>query len=196
MKGIVRLVDVVNSYQELGHKRLIDDTYLVGQMPSIGENAWLHALFKGLKEEEITDLERLIGKFPKEYKIFLSQFNGFSIFSGVLELYGKRKNNIRTIEYVWQPYDLIAVNQRENRAIADKGLISIGSYNWDGSIITINFANEIVRVERDSIVFLNKWKDLNTFLFDEIHRIDRLFDSKGCEFDDDLPTVPRANLGV
>ena len=57
-------------------------TLLIGKAPHIAKLAWLHRIFKGLTDIELTQLESELGRtIPVSYKNFLKQTNGLQLFN-------------------------------------------------------------------------------------------------------------------
>ncbi len=186
--------NVIESAKGAGIRELHEGTILVGSVPHIAEEAWLHQIFKGLSDEEIILLEsQLNRKVPQPYRAFLEEMNGAIFFSGSIALYGFRENYHRDQQTIWQPFDLLTPNVYERLADANDTYFFIGGYNWDGSLLYIDTAtNFVFRCSRDSSKPLNKWHSFEEMLKVEVNRISSLFDEKGRELDELKATTPPA----
>lgn len=169
---------------------------LVGKAEFIAPNAWLHKSYEPLSEEEIVELEkRLVTEIPYPYKQFLREANGCKIFNTTLSLDGYRRNYDRDEESVWQPFDIVLPNIDERITDAHDSIFFIGGYDWDGSVVYIDkITNQVLRCSREGVKPLNKWNNLQCFLEEEITRLIELFDAKGKEIDDDVPTTPPEDI--
>ena len=168
--------------------------HLIAKAPHRGPNAWLFALYPGLTDDNISQLESDIKiPFNEDYKIFLKQMNGFHFFVGVFSMNGFRHNYKRTGDAIWQPYDIITPNTIERPKDTPPHYLYIGSYNWDGSSLCMDTkTNKVYRCKRWSAEILNTWENLKEMLTLEAERIVKHFDEFGKEFDSDIPTIPSA----
>lgn len=183
--------DRVIYYKTLGVKET-KFAHLIGKALHIGSEAWLHAIFKPITEKEILEInDKLDSEMPKVYENFLKVCNGFSIYGTTLSLYGYRYNNIRDLENIWQPFDIINANNKEKPIDAKNNHFFFGSYNWDGSKLYIDTNTlKIYRCLRESIKPLNEWADLADMLIGEINRLEKLFDRNGVELNIKKETIP------
>jgi hypothetical protein len=82
----------------------------------VAPEAWLHALFAALRDEEVRELEQRCGlSLPNDFRSFLLRANGAFIFSNQIGIWGLRKSYVRTGDEAWQPYDLASHNQEAMR---------------------------------------------------------------------------------
>ena len=177
------LIDTVNDFVSIGQKRLEDGTYLIGKVPHVAPKAWLHAIYPPMQGE-------LSIQVPSLYLQFLKQINGASLFSGTLDLFGKRNNYNRDEISVWQPFDIVKPNTIERLHDAKPDYFFFGFYDWDGSLLYFDEKNKIHRCSSDSSIPLNTWSSFSDFLKSEMSRISLLFDENGREIDENVPTCP------
>jgi len=191
---MVNILSFLNEYRLLGEKRLDNGTYLIGQAPHIAPSAWLHSIYPGLNLNEIKELEKILDTpIPYAYQFFLKENNGLKIFNTTLCLDGFRKNYGRSINDVWQPFDIRTLNILERPKNALDSFFFIGGYNWDGSLLYIDTHTEKVHLcHRDNAISLYEWKDFETMLKSELLRIPQLFDSQGKKISPNLSTLPIA----
>jgi len=192
-----KILNILKQWMPIGCKRLENRTTLIGHVPSVAPEAWLHNYYAPLLPSNIQDMEKRIGvKFPQEFFQFFCQTNGLNIFSDSLTIWGRRANFDRTLDAVWQPYDLLMMNLPEERPKdATNAIVFIGSYNWDGSKLYFDSSgsnvNQIYRCKSDTIQPLNVWTDFWSMLVQETKRLETLFNNKGIEKNFEVPTIPK-----
>jgi hypothetical protein len=192
MNNSFGILDALRKYEYLGTQKLNDGTELIGRAPHIAPMAWLHTIYMPLSNEEIMELEsRVQQRIPSSYKNFLLISNGLNVFNTTLSLYGLRRNYKRTVDDVWQPFDIILPNTVEKPSNADNNNFIIGSYDWDGSYIYIDkTSNKVFLCEREDATPLFEWENFELMLDSEIIRISKLFDNEGKEINIDESTLP------
>lgn len=187
------LVSIIERWAGLGTRKLENGTYLVGHVPHVGPQAYLHIIFPPLDPEQITGIEQKIGTvLPDEYREFLLRVNGLHVFSTALAIYGMRRNYVRVGDEAIQPFDINIPNTIERPKDADEAWVIIGSYKQDGSNIYIDkTTGKVYRSERwKAKNRLNEWPDFWTMLTSEVQRLSTLFDELGRKIDQDAPTTP------
>lgn len=191
MQRFNEILSVIEAGRSLGCRALENGTQLIGHVPHVAPEAWLHLVFAPLTDTEIRELEEKILKraIPAVYKEFLTLSNGLSLFSGSLSLDGFRKNYIRTGDAVWQPFALETPNIYERPRDARDSCFFIGGYKRDGSMLFLE--NErAFRCARNSVTPLNEWKDFWEMLVSETARLCTLFDDRGRKIDPKGSTTP------
>lgn len=186
------LMDVVDRARPLGFRTLENGTQLVGHLPDVGPEAWLHQIFGPLDETGIRRVEKQVGiKLPPEFEWFLRQANGLSLFSGSLAVYGLRESYARSGDAAWQPFAIDVPNTLERPRDGKGSSLFVGGYRADGSLLYIDADNSSVyRCSRDSARPLNQWPSLLEMLAREAKRLSRLFDEKGHKLDPKASTAP------
>jgi hypothetical protein len=189
---MIDILKFLDKYRLLGEKKLESGAYLIGRTPHIAPHAWLHSLYSGLSLNEIKELEVILNRpIPKDYRSFLEKSNGLNIFNTTFYLYGLRKNYGRSINDVWQPFDIRTPNISERPKNALDYVFFIGGYDWDGSLLYIDTHTEKVHLcNRDNADSLCEWNDFERMLESELLRIINLFDSQGKEIDPRISTLP------
>jgi len=168
-------------------------TIILGKVPHLGPEAWLHEIYAPLNEQEIKSLElNLKMNLSTSIKDFYRCCNGLSIFSDELRLYGYQKIFTRSIEADREPYSIILKNVEERLKDAKKEYLFLGSYKEDGSQIIYNQLNgKVVRSERyASKKILNEWENIVIFLESEIIRLSKFY-SNGFDKDVDAIKTPQ-----
>lgn len=187
-----KILNAIEKAKSFGYSKLADGTQLYGKIPHAGTNAWLHAVFAPLDISGLDLLEKHIGMpLPPTMKDLFLEANGLDLFSSSLSIDGLRKNYKRTIDEVWQPYDIRTPNVEERPPDSTLEMVFIGGYNWDGSLLYINNKTErIFRCSASSAQPLNEWKNIWTMMIAEINRLRKHFDNNGNEINSNTPTIP------
>lgn len=179
------------SAKALGETALPDGTRLIGRVPHVGSEAWLHVVFRALEPAEISGLEAQVGRsLPSDYRAFLGEANGLSLFSDELSFYGLRTSYDRTGSGAIQPYSLVTPNVKERPKTLPTDAIVVATYRWDGSRVYMRTSKPgpLIRCERGGGPSLNEWPTLGQMISDEAHRLATLFDGHGKRIS--TPTVP------
>lgn len=163
---------------------------LIGHVPHVAPQAWLHKIFPPITKNEIDILESKIGiKVNDTLKGFFLKMNGIKLFGDTLAIYGYIETISRDIKNP-QPYSIITLNTVERLRKIDKDILFIGGYNWDGSLLYTNKSEKVFRCSRDDINALNEWDSFGDMLYSEIVRISNLFSLDGKELNSNEPTTP------
>ncbi|MDQ3996486.1 MAG: SMI1/KNR4 family protein [Gemmatimonadota bacterium] len=172
---------VIESARALGSRRLDDGTELIGHVPHVAPEAWLHILFPALTPEEIRQVEAEIGRpLGPTFSSVLAMHNGLSLFSDSLYIYGHRKSVRRTGAAVRQPFSIRTPNTLERPKDAAPSHLFVGGYESDGSHLYIDLRDSrVCRCTRRSAAPLNAWDDFFGMLNSEARRLATLFDSQG-----------------
>jgi len=176
MEEATIIIDTINQHVSLGQKRLENNTYLIGKVPHIAQEAWLHAIYPPITMEEINSLPINI---PDVYIEFLLQMNGASLFSSALELFGKRFNNKRDVISNWQPFNIITLNNENIAHNESDNQFYFGCYSSDGSILYLDASSKVCRCDRYNFDIKNIWPDFLSFLKAELDRLSEQYDELG-----------------
>jgi len=186
------VLEKLNRYKTLGEQRLEDGTSLIGRAPHIAPQAWLHSIHSPLTIGELTGVTNAItAEIPEAYRTFLQHYNGLKIFNTTFCLYGLRRNSVRNLTTVGQPFNIITTNTLERPRGATMNMFFIGGYDWDGSLIYIDNANGDVHLcNGKTAASTFKWPGFEEMLDAEISRLIALFDDDGKALDEDASTLP------
>jgi hypothetical protein len=181
----------VGSVTDLGHETLPSGAEVFGHVPETGPDAWLHALYPGLDDEELDavadDLDRSV---PAAYADWLRLTNGLELFVTTLALFGVVREGGRDPRNR-QPFALSIHNVDERPGDAGDEDFFIGTYDWDGSLLYLRGDDErVYRGTRESVDPLTEWDSLESMLLSEFDRLSEYFDEQGRERDPDRPTIP------
>jgi hypothetical protein len=180
-------------YSGLGVRELENGARLIGHVPHVAPEAYLHSVFPGLDPQGIKRLESDIEhKLPGSLKTFYAQHNGLDLFAGSLSIFGLRDPFMEgEAGEVGQPFSMATPNVDERPADADDNIVFLGFYDWDGSLLYATPTSpKIFRCSRESAEPLNTWPNLEAALTAEIKRLGELFDKDGAKRDEDAPTAP------
>lgn len=192
---IDEIIEILNRWKNGGKKKLSNGTELICHVPHVAPEAWLHEIYAPLSKENIESLENAVPlKLPQEYKEFLLRTNGINIFSDSLSIWGLRKSYSRSGDEAIQPYDVISMNKERPKNCPDTWLFFAG-YSWDGTRLFFDLSSErdsgkVYRCERYNARIIQEWPSLGEFLTSEVERLSKLFDEKGVEYDENMPTCP------
>jgi hypothetical protein len=181
----------VGSAADLGHETLPSGAEVFGHVPHTGPDAWLHALYPGLDDEELDALEGdLDRRVPAVYADWLRLTNGLELFVTSLALFGLVREGGRDPRNR-QPFALSIYNVDQRPDDAGDEVFFIGTYDWDGSLLYLRGDGErVYRGTRESVDPLTEWDSLESMLLSEFDRLSDYFDEKGRERDPDRPTIP------
>lgn len=186
------LMKVVNQFRSLGTQELSTGVVLIGHVPHVAPEAYMHVLYPPLDASQISTIEHALGRqLPIELKTFYQRLNGVQLFSYTMWINGLRFSYVRSGEEAWQPYSIITPNTVERPEDADDSLVFFGGYRWDGSSLCMRSDSPAVyRCAPGTSVPLNKWRSFDEMLISEIDRLSGLFDTRGRRLDESAPTVP------
>ena len=194
MHYLQQVNEIMQRARNLGERRLKNGAQLIGHVPHVAPEAWLHAMYPPIHDFEIRELESQIGiHFPEEFSDFLNLCNGLSLFSGELSIYGRRESYSRTdLDDVWQAFDIVTPNTLERLRDAKPTYLFVGGYPCGkGYYVYIDTSNgAVARCTRRSAHALATWKFFPEMLLSEAIRLSHLFDSRGMLINPDEPTVP------
>ena len=191
------ILEILYHWSDLGIHKAKTGATLIGHVPHVAPEAWLHSLHIPLKKKQISALEESVGTtFPYEFRDFLGFTNGLKAYSDSISIYGIRTNYDRTIEGGRQPYDFQLMNRpAEKPPDAENTMVFIGGYSWMyGSDLYFDSGSlhpeRIYRCSRESVYPLNTWENFWVMLDEELKRLAAMFDDKGRQIDPEKPTVP------
>lgn len=171
---------VVNRARAIGERRITNGTMLLGHVPHVAPEAWLHALYSPIVEAEIGAIERaLLLPLPPGYAAFLRLHNGLRIFSGDLWIGGYRTTFSRIGDAVWQPFSIVSANQ-EHAVSSDNDEFVIGGEERTGATIRYSRKDGIFRkYKARSTKPLDSWETLENVLNMEASRLATCYDASG-----------------
>lgn len=192
MEYLRKIFSVIDRAKILGVRELSNGGKLVGHVPHVAPEAWLHEVFGPLVEQDVLKLENEMRRpIPSEIRQFLKEINGLMLFSCSLSIYGFRTSFSRSGDEVWQPFSLVTPNTIERPKDALESFFFFGGYGWDGSRLYIDTAtSKVIRAARRTSKPLSEWNSFEEMLVTETIRIALLFDNSGRQLDVNKPTTP------
>ena len=180
-----------SKYKHWAHKETDDGTLLIGNPYKDKPFWWLIHIFPKVQSNKLKEFSKTKLCIPLVYLDFLEKVsNGLLLFLGTLSLHGIRENYSRALG-VEQPFDILTPNIKERPKSAKETYFFFGSYNWDGSQLYIDTANNHVYLaKRYTLEMIYEWSSFEEFINTEIPRICSLFDDNGEEINPDESTLP------
>lgn len=167
---------------------------LIGRAFHVAPEAWLNSMYGPLTVSEIESIETSLStEIPISYRNFLMNCsNGLNLMGTTMCLFGFRSLIGRDMIASRQPFDLITLNKykSERPRNATPEMFFIGGYDWDGSQVYITGDGKIHFCHPEDSKSLKEWDSLDGFIKSEIDRINFLFDEKGMEYNESIPTIP------
>jgi hypothetical protein len=182
---------IVAAAEHLGARHTDTGARLVGHVPHIAPEAYLHVIFAPLADAEIDTLEAAVARpLPAVYRRLLGVCNGLSLFAGSLIVYGVRAASVRAGDAAWQPFSAGTANVAERPAGIPGDAVVVASYKKDGSKVYIRADGGVVRCRRDDGVTLDAWPEFLAMLAGEATRIAQHFDAQGRRSNGGLGAAP------
>lgn len=182
MKTVLdEVLAIIERARALASHRLDDGTELIGHVPHVAPEAWLHILFPPLPPPGIEQVETEIGRpLGPTFSSMLAMHNGLSLFSDSLYIYGHRSTMSRTGDGERLPGGVRTPNTLERPKDADPSHLFVGGYGSDASRLYIDVRDSrVYRCSRRSAAPLNRWDDFFSMLSSEARRLATLFDAQG-----------------
>ena len=192
MHYLQEVTEIMRRARHLGERVLDGGTRMIGHVPHVAPQAWLHILFSPLSDDEIGEVESEIGiAIPESLKVFYSLANGISLFSGSLAIYGRRDNYKRTVDSARQPFSITTPNTVERLRDAKGSYLFIGGYpSQKGYYLCVDIRDlRVYRCTRESAKPLANWGSFEEMLVAEANRLALLFDREGRRINPDQPIV-------
>lgn len=162
-------------YSTCGERILTNGTILVCSAPEIAPQAWLHQFYPPMEPEQLIFVEDHLGQaLPSEIKDFYQQNNGIGLFGYKIEIWGKRRSYKRTGDDMWQPFDIVSHNAKnEIPANSPENVVFFGSAERGDSWVYFYTNSRIVgKTPRFQFHELRTWSNFNLWLIDEIRAQD------------------------
>ena len=187
MALIEDLIAKLRGLNDSGTRQLPSGAWLIGKLPPRSDglfaDAYLHEIYRGLTEDQLKQLERLIDlKFPEPLRAFYRQANGLSLFSDSLSIRGLRTDYSRN-PAVREPVSLEYGNTIERPAAPRQGYeharkqIRFGFLAQPGAELVVYLEDETVEAvpARELGPVLCSWPGLEAMLTSEVDRMVKLY---------------------
>lgn len=193
MDYIDDILSSLESYSSLGTRTLANGARLIGHIPAVAPEAYLHSVFPGLDQTGMARLEGVAGRpLPESLRALYSRCNGLILFNGALSLFGLRDPFLEGDEGdVGQPFSIDIPNLDERPGDAKDDMVFFGVYEWDGSLLYGRPGSaEVIRCRPDSVRPVTSWPSLAMALTGEVKRLRALHGRDGLPLYEDVPTAP------
>jgi hypothetical protein len=192
MEYLSKVMAIVRRAEAFGVQKLLDGTLLVGHVPQVAEDAWLHQIFAPLDERGLNEMNAALGRnIPKDLQEFYRHCNGFNLYTCSLAIYGLRQSYARTSRFTWQPFSIVTPNTLERPSDAKESFLFFGGYSFDGSLLYLDTdTGKVHRCFRSNSKSINQWNCFGDMLVTETIRIGLMFDDHGQQLNQAEPTTP------
>jgi hypothetical protein len=193
MAATIELLRLLTKFNDLADRET-EDAYFRTHVPTVGSSAYLNIVYKAPPRSILEEVDRDL-HFPESLKRFYADWNGARLFVGALSVYGCLSNGRsfdRTDPFRLPPFDVREINREFAKQTKSAGLICIGSYSYDRSIVCIHRETQSVFccVGKDFSKRRQEWADLDQWLTEETGRLSFLFDSTGTRLVDKELLLP------
>lgn len=179
---IEKINEVATSAAKFGFRETSYGARLFGHVPHVAPEAWFHVLFRGLISS--ASIEGQIGRaLHPDFERFLTNFNGASLFSGRLEIYGQRLINDRRGDASWQPFDIVIANTIERPRNSPESRVYIGSAEESSLALDSRTGSVVLLPRRRSDPVLGEWESLDAMFSNKIDELRKKFDQIGRPLD-------------
>jgi len=178
-RSLAEIHDRIQRFSAIGVQRNDAGVLFVGKVPFIAPQAWLHIIFPPLGNDAFQKMQsKLSQQTPDQFRVFLLEANGCSLFSGALEIFGHRFNFERTGDAAWQPFSIETPNVLSRIRDARDTMLFIGSSDYHPLYVDTRDGS-IHKCTRESVTSLKCWSTFDDMVIDEVSRYDSHFDSGG-----------------
>lgn len=187
MLNLDSLLKTIVEYEKQGSQVLPDGSRLVCPVPHVAPRAWLHRIFGGLSEDEISSLDVAACRpVPSALKALYARYNGLALFSDALCIHGLRRSVTRGPAAGAQPFDIGHGNCYERPRNLSWADCVFGSYAADGSLLVARSDGiGIARVDKLDGSVLASWPTLEAALNQEAVRLRAQYDEHGRRLKED-----------
>lgn len=176
------IVSLAEKWKGLGEKTLENGTRLIGHVPQVAPQAYLHQFYlPALTGGEFEVVELFVKRpLPQPLRELYGRFNGLRLFQGELGVDGLRRSSGRTVEDVWQPFAIQTPNADERPERAPDDFVFFGGYKDDLTLLGMRPASpEIIATKPERWRVKATWPDLESCLVSEAERLSRMFNDAG-----------------
>jgi hypothetical protein len=152
-------------------------------VPWRAPKAYLHILYPPASADLI-EIRKQQLNIPDDLANFYAQFNGVSLFSGTLEIYGLFPDSYLLNRGDWRcrvAFNLTTETTRWRPRFDEENVFGFGSYSYDRSPICIaRESNSVVAFDgKDLDVARSSWNSFDAFIESEVERLGAFFDEFG-----------------
>jgi hypothetical protein len=178
----IDLLGVLGKFEDAS-SRETEDAYFRTHVPEVGSGAYLNIVYKAPASAVLQEVEREL-RLPATLLEFYNAWNGARLFVGALSVYGclpAGQRIDRTDPLKLLPYDIREVNREFAMQTKVRGLLCIGSYSYDRSIVCMRREPQSVvcYVGTEFSKVRQEWSGVEQWLSGELSRLSLLFDADG-----------------
>jgi hypothetical protein len=176
---IARMLPRFADVEDLKH----DGVFFKTNVPWVAPKAYLHILFPPAAPDLIAKRKAQLN-IPDPIAEFYQAFNGVSLFSGTLVIFGLLPDTYLLNRDDWRcrlPFNLEIETRRWRRRFQNQKLFCFGSYGYDGSPICLSQETLSVTVFEASNpdIVRSSWDTFDSFFEAEVERLCAFFDEQG-----------------
>lgn len=170
--AFLRLMQIVDLARPLGCKLLENGAELIGHVPRIAPQAYLHTVFPPLCDDDLEQLEFDVGRaIPAPLRRLYHRTNGLDLFVGQLAVHGLRRTYVRSGAAIRQPFSVVTPNVIERPRRAQRDWVFFSTFCEDGSAGVIRADETVFRCLPPRIRAVEMWPSLDTFLINQAQRL-------------------------
>lgn len=180
------ILTIIEKWAPRGERTTSLGARLICPVPYIAPEAWLHALYRGLQQDDIDILQSKTAlPFPNEFRSFLAFSNGAHLFANSIAIWGLRTSNARKGDEAWQPFDLELHNRKSEKPVDRlSNILMFGSSDKGENRLFFDTSagvesSRVGLTSRNQFNPVKYWPDFGVWLMDECRRLSDLFDSTG-----------------
>ena len=189
----INLLAMLGKFKKLADQET-GDAYFRTKVPSVGPDAFLNIVYKAPPRSLFDEIEMEL-RLPSSLSDFYGHWNGARFFVGGLSVYGcvglgQQLNRTGPLQLL--PFNIREVNREFARQANEAGLVCIGSYSYDRSIVCMRRESQSVVcfVGKDFSNVRQEWNSLERWLTEELLRLSLLFDEEGNRLTDKEQLLP------
>jgi hypothetical protein len=163
-----RLLAILDPTNSLSRREIKGQGLILGENRPVPWRRYRHIIYSPLTSPDVTAVEAALGRpLPVSMKDTLQECNGLSLFGDSLSLFGLRRSFVRMLPESIQPFSITTPNLLEQPARTPSGVLYVGAYRDDGSLLGIGPDGSVLRTPRSGFVIKQAWLDLNAALVAE-----------------------------
>lgn len=175
-----RTLAALRRWDHLGFESLSNGTILIGRVPHVAPQAWLHEVYAPATPEQLGRLASVSVPVHAEFRSFLSRANGMHLFSGHLCIYGIRSSYARSGDARWQPFDIVDPNTVERMRGAPRDAVFVGvDVRRERAYAILATTGEVIMCSLHDPEVLQRWESFGEMLVSEVERLAPLCDEAG-----------------
>jgi hypothetical protein len=178
----IDLLNLIARFDDVSDRET-DHAYFRTRVRSVAEYGYLYIVYKPPARDIVAAVDADL-RFPPALREFYADWNGARLFFSALAIRGCLPSGQvynRSDPFAVLPFDLGEVDRRSDHQLDEAGVICIGTYRSDGSVVCMHRDSGQVDcyVGRDLARVRREWSTLEEWMVSEITRLSLFFDSAG-----------------